>query len=1296
MYQEKADEDKYGDIRDTSVTYMYYYRKMYGWLGATEQGWTLHDTVTVTGKLSSAFLKQTTMMFTNVPDVGEEGFLGWEVKVVRTTPDTLSTTVRNTTYVDSLAEVYGDVYSYPHCALIQQVFSSEFFQRIPNREFDVRGLKVKVPADYNTILKTYNNPYNGTANPYWRGNFKDEKEWTDNPVWCFYDLLTNKRYGLGKYLDEEVLDKWTLYDISQYCDTLVPDGYGGLEPRFTCNMVIQGRDDAHRIVNDLASVFRSLTYYAGNTIFCAQDKGGKQPIVAFTNANIENGDFSYSTSSKKARHTVCIVKYKDAREGFKQKVEYVEDIDGIRKFGIRQLEIAGVGCSSRGQAQRFGRWALFSEQMDTRTINFACGLEAVALRPGDIISVSDSNVSVKRYGGRTLNIINDQFVTLDTGTSVRRTITDTYTFTLMSPTFQYDTTIVRQDDGTPAGFAGLNTTDIPNLRRPQLQSIDFDGSNVVEVTDSQGITRTKINLPSRLDSTNYNIQGQHGVGDGLVWMIEPTGNTQALTSEADKRYEKYRILNIEEKDSSKFVISALEYNEIKFNRVDGIEGFDDTPIVGGTTPPISSQLDLNWITANSVEITWNIVPGDLTNVFTYHTYVKYGSPWAATDFVETDPNTTVPLDSAPDSRYFYMTTSVDDNTGSYFPTKNGNYYFRFYSANRLGITSPTHTVGFWNDPSNGQRDYVIIEGINPMHDVKIHSLTVTSVDTSDESDEERAAGTTFTRVHDKSEPTFRWKISVAGTSPSTAFDYRITIREPSGNNIPHGTILHTIPLINLSAGNTTFKYLAADSVRQALEQGLQPWRNYDIVVVALDAQTGETSSELPPDVVTPVNPEGYDILNSHNPGIGYVPLTPEDDVDTCMDPQPCEDDDPPCDPIPWCSDQWLTDDGDVKIIWSRTPGDMDIAARCGVLYISENDFTTIRDAGQLRGATDAFLEENGINKVVFSNESASAKGVAVTMLNYRPSEAYICVGLGDEFDFGLYMASLDPDSGYPLPGEAGYQDPLADCITNVSNVVKITPRNDIASAIGSGIWRAFLCGDYTGWNTGETSNPTGIDVQNIYNLTGAPSLTVYRPSGFFSDHHGNHWGHPLNHVRGGHCHPNEETTWDGFSDDCDNYGTSAQSCLRLAYSFGRFTSSHGAWLYEYLLLWQYTFTEPMPNNQYTVVFSPHQIASQSQPIMGSINRYAWPVLAKTTQSSVAGLSAVGEVDRVRPFVFVNNTWSHCHSCSAVGTRDYGHNVQSIQQHVFKAPEGFIVKQQVSDVDKEAFRDRPIFVGILHG
>lgn len=313
----------------------------------------------------------------------------WDIRVRRITADSTSSALINKTYWDTYTEIIDEKFSYPNSAIIGMQIDSKQFNRIPTRGYDIRGMKVKVPSNYDPLTRTYTGTWNGTFTV----------AWTDNPAWIFYDLITNERYGLGEVVAESMVDKWGLYDIAKYCDVLVDDGYGGQEPRFTCNMYLQTREQAFQVIMNLASVFRSMTYWASGSIYVSQDSP-KDVSQIFSPANVINGAFNYSGSSSKVRHTVALVSWNDPNDGYRPKIEYVSDDAGMTRYGVVQADLTAIGCTSRGQAARLGKWMIYSELNETETITFKAGIDSVFIQAGDIIETNDPMRAGKRYGGR--------------------------------------------------------------------------------------------------------------------------------------------------------------------------------------------------------------------------------------------------------------------------------------------------------------------------------------------------------------------------------------------------------------------------------------------------------------------------------------------------------------------------------------------------------------------------------------------------------------------------------------------------------------------------------------------------------------------------------------------------------------------------------------------------------------------------------------------------------------------------------------------------------------------------------
>ena len=349
--------------------------------------------VSISGKYSSQYLQHHT--FDNLPSVP------FIIKVERTTDDSTTQRLQNNTIWSSYTEIIDTEFAYPNTALMGVKFDSEYFSNIPTRTYDLLGLKVKVPSNYDTHTRKYTGM--------WDGTFKID--WTDNPAWVLYDVVTNKRYGLGGRLGEFGADKWTLYQVAQYCDQLVPDGFGGQEPRFTCNVWLTEQRSAYQVINDICSIFRAMPVWNGQQLTVVMDRPA-DPVWTYTNANVDENGFSYTFSARKSRHNAIQVEYADKENSYEKAIEYVSDDESIRKKGLNVKKITAFGCTSRGQAHRTALWLLQTEKLETKTVTFTVGAEGLMHIPGDIIKVADTHYAGTNIGGRVL-AVNGKTVTLD-------------------------------------------------------------------------------------------------------------------------------------------------------------------------------------------------------------------------------------------------------------------------------------------------------------------------------------------------------------------------------------------------------------------------------------------------------------------------------------------------------------------------------------------------------------------------------------------------------------------------------------------------------------------------------------------------------------------------------------------------------------------------------------------------------------------------------------------------------------------------------------------------------------------
>lgn len=278
---------------------------------------------------------------------------------------------------------------------------------------DTGGGKFNLANDSDSKLQQFcdSNFYDSNKVYYgdWDGTFK--LAWTDNPAWILYDIVTDYNYGLGNYIDNGSIDKWTLYDIGRYCDAVdddgrfkgVPDGKGGLEPRYTCNIIFYNKDEAYNVLKDIAAIFKGIIYWNTEGFSFFADKS-KEPLMYFANANVKDGIFMYTETAKNKRYTSVEVTYNDRYDDYKTKVEFVEDVDGIRNYGLNPFKINAAGCTSRSEAKRIGRYVLCSSMYESDTVTFTAGLEGAYLQPGDVFGISDEIRNVGRTFGRILEV----------------------------------------------------------------------------------------------------------------------------------------------------------------------------------------------------------------------------------------------------------------------------------------------------------------------------------------------------------------------------------------------------------------------------------------------------------------------------------------------------------------------------------------------------------------------------------------------------------------------------------------------------------------------------------------------------------------------------------------------------------------------------------------------------------------------------------------------------------------------------------------------------------------------------
>lgn len=327
---------------------------------------------------------------------------GWIVAVRRDTADSTDSNLVNPTKIQAYTEIVDLKLSYPHTALLYVEFNAKLFQSIPKVSIKAKGRKIRIPTNYDPITRAYN----GT----WDGSFK--WAWSNNPAWVFFDCATEPRFALGNKINASMLDKWELYRIAQRCDQLVPDGRGGQEPRYLCDVYIQGREQAWTVLKDLAAVFSGITFWGSSMLNVLSDRPGDIKQV-LTRANVVNGKFHRHGGSGRNRRSVANISWDDPANHYQTNVAVVPMTELVNRYGWTEpLELSAIGCTRLGEAQRRGKNALITNVTDG-TIDFGIGMEGIEFMPGDIIGIADNTFSGGQFGGRIVRAEGLRSVILD-------------------------------------------------------------------------------------------------------------------------------------------------------------------------------------------------------------------------------------------------------------------------------------------------------------------------------------------------------------------------------------------------------------------------------------------------------------------------------------------------------------------------------------------------------------------------------------------------------------------------------------------------------------------------------------------------------------------------------------------------------------------------------------------------------------------------------------------------------------------------------------------------------------------
>jgi len=552
-----ANNDR-GDIHGSSVSFKIELDK------DSSGTWTTVFNGSISGKCTQRFDKSYRF---DIPS-SWTSFSTISIRVTRLSADETSTKIINTLFFGSYTIIVDNKLTYPNSALVAMQFNAEQFNSIPTRGYEVKGVKIKVPSNYTAYdpghcsLGGYRRKDSCTAaggtwtgttvgtslySGSWDGTFSTA--WTCNPAWILYDLCTEERYGLGNWLTTSQLDKWALYEIAKYCDAVdnngnfvgVDDGWGNKEARFTCNLYLQSAEEAFKILNDIAAVFRGLLYWQEGMITPVQDSP-KDSVMLFGEANVIDGNFTYEGSSRKQRHNVAEVTWNNPEDLYKKNVEYVEDAEAIalNNNQIFSKSIRALGCTSQSQARRIGKWLIYTERYETELCSFKTGLEASGVRPGDLIKIADPSRAGVRYGGRVASASTKYLIKLDSSTSV--TSGKTYKISLINTESACVRDGAKQSETTQETCLNAH---VDNEWKPYVW-VEQRTVNTVSTTESVtelGVTSPFTNTPT----STY------------MWILEEIGTVEA---------QDFRVLSLRESEPNIYEVSALKYHEAKYDVIE--------------------------------------------------------------------------------------------------------------------------------------------------------------------------------------------------------------------------------------------------------------------------------------------------------------------------------------------------------------------------------------------------------------------------------------------------------------------------------------------------------------------------------------------------------------------------------------------------------------------------------------------------------------------------------------------------------------------------------------------------------
>ena len=493
-------------------------------------------TDTISGKSSNAYQRDYLINLT--------GALPVQVRMLRVSRDEDSQKRQSTTIFQHYTEIITDKFAYPNSALVGLRFDSSQFNSIPTRKYLIRGIKVKIPS--NATVDTTTHLGRITYSGVWDGTFQ-AATWTNDPAWCLYDLLISERYGAG--VPESTLDKYDFFAISQYCNELVDDGAGDVEPRFSLNMLINSRDEVYNVIQQMTAIFRGISYYGAGTLQLLQDKPS-DPQYLLSPSNVVDGIFQYQGTSQKARHTVAVVAWQSYDTRGDVEYEYVEDHDAVAKYGIIKKDIKAIGCYSQGQAHRIGKWTLLSEQNLTETIQFSVAIDSgIILRPGMVVDIADPVRAGRRLSGRVKTATTTKIVTDHAdGLVTSLAAANNPKLSVILPTG-----LVEQKDVPVGGITLVGGTETDSIGRIDLEN-DVDAL-LLEDGDRYMQQGTTIADGAEIDVSS-------------AFSEAPAAGSVFLFQNDEIQSQQFRVVSVAESGEGIYGVSAVAYNSTIYDAVE--------------------------------------------------------------------------------------------------------------------------------------------------------------------------------------------------------------------------------------------------------------------------------------------------------------------------------------------------------------------------------------------------------------------------------------------------------------------------------------------------------------------------------------------------------------------------------------------------------------------------------------------------------------------------------------------------------------------------------------------------------